>query len=309
VETLGRVLVTATFLSDPFIDLVMRFFGHTESSPDGRNLGALDSFGSFAHLLLSLVEFAGAVIIIKYPHHKVLPYVVGTLVFSMLTTPLLGGLWFDLDMWATCVSVCGGLLLVYVRYTPGMGAIKLGLQEVDELEGGNERKQLFAPDPISRMSEADRVMLVARAMLACCFLTHIYSVAHFSGWNSVPHLTIMGIGSVLIILGFRATYSTRLLALVLAGFCFYMFPFWQTFFKTAAAASKINEATRTSAKLSSYSVHPKDFYSKSMVKLMVMEMWHFSHCMSIVGGLLLLSLYGPGKHSLDAKKKGTKKSS
>jgi len=145
----------------------------------------------------------------------------------------------------------------------------------------NEKRQLMEDRGLPMQGEtgpgADRLQLSGRLLLTFIFFFQairgeqggLHSVVAAPGFfNIVSSLFLLSL-AVMVCIGFKTEWSAIVLTVVLGLSNMWMYPFW--------------------------SVHErlKDYYK-----------YYFFQTLSVMGGLLLLSLHGPGGLSLDGQKKG-----
>ena len=125
-------------------------------------------------------------------------------------------------------------------------------------------------------ANADRLQLSGRLLLTFLFLFQavhgeqggLHSVLTAPGFFNITSSLLLISLSIMVSIGFKTEWSALVLALVLFLSACYMYPFW--------------------------SVHERlyDYYK-----------YYFFQTFSVIGGLLLLTLHGPGGLSLDGQKK------
>ena len=123
---------------------------------------------------------------------------------------------------------------------------------------------------------SDKLQLCGRLLLTCLFL---FQAVHGEQGGLHSVLTSPGVLNVLcfaalvslctmVCVGFKTEWSSMLLTLLLAAWAFFIHPFW------------------------AFEPHAADFHR-----------YYFFQTLSVIGGLMLLTLHGPGGISLDGTKK------
>jgi uncharacterized membrane protein YphA (DoxX/SURF4 family) len=128
-----------------------------------------------------------------------------------------------------------------------------------------------------RSPGADRLQLSGRLLLTLIFFFQairgkeggLHSVMTAPGFFNIVFSLVLLALAVMVCVGFKTEWSAIVLTVVLGLMNIYMYPFWM--------------------------VHERmmDYYK-----------YYFFQTLSIMGGMLLLSLHGPGGLSLDGQKKG-----
>ena len=145
-------------------------------------------------------------------------------------------------------------------------------------ERAGEKYDLMSMVSMGEMdsSSTDKLQLCGRLLLTCLFL---FQAVHGEQGGLHSVLTSPGVLNVLcfaalvslctmVCVGFKTEWSSMLLTLLLAAWAFFIHPFW------------------------AFEPHAADFHR-----------YYFFQTLSLTGGMLLLTLHGPGGHSLDGSKK------
>jgi len=177
--------------------------------------------------------------------------------------PVLYGQVYDLDFMCRSSTMAGGLLLLIWGENDKIG------RRTDSALGG-----LLAHDADER--SADKLQLAGRLLLTFMFLFQavfgqqggLHSVLESpSVWNVSSSCALFAL-SLMVCLGFKAEWSSFVLTAVLGVANFFLYPFWNA------------------------DAHLADYLR-----------YYFFQTLSIMGGLMLLTLHGPGGLSLDGQKK------
>lgn len=192
-------------------------------------------------------------------------YAVAGLMGVVVTQALGYGLIFDLNFFLRNLSVMGGLLMVLSDSWVRKSKAFAGLPEIDE----KDRKMYF--------------QLAGRVLLIFLFIGFVFS-GTWSVWRVITSL-LGFVACVMVVVGFKAKFSATMLVVILSIFNLLVNNFW------TVSSHCIIHFFANSVQLHEH--HPHKDFAK----------YDFFQILSIVGGLLLLVNSGPGKYSIDEKKK------
>merc|ERR1712216_533579 len=147
-----------------------------------------------------------------------------------------------------------------------VGSLFLLLRHEEKLTT-NKKTDAFAglPSNVMQSMGSARLQLAGRILLMFIFFFQAFHhLNKESSWFNIISLVVLMALSILVIVGFKARWSALLLVLLLGVTNVSLYPFWS-----------VNERLR-------------DFYK-----------YYFFQTLSVMGGLLLLVLYGPGGLSMD----------
>lgn len=194
-------------------------------------------------------------------------YAVAGLIGVVVTQALGYGLIFDLNFFLRNLSVMGGLLMVLSDSWIRKSKAFAGLPQIEE----KDRKMYF--------------QLAGRVLLIFLFIGFIFS-GTWSIWRVL--VALLGfVACVMVVVGFKAKFSAIMLVVILSVFNLLVNNFW-TVRRNPSQMKK-----HRLMKLKLHEHHPHKDFAK----------YDFFQILSIVGGLLLLVNSGPGKYSIDEKKK------
>lgn len=194
-------------------------------------------------------------------------YAVGGLIGVVITQALGYGLIFDLNFFLRNLSVMGGLLMVLSDSWVRKSKAFAGLPEIDE----KDRKMYF--------------QLAGRVLLIFLFVGFVFS-GTWSIWRVI--VALLGfVACVMVVVGFKAKFSAIMLVVILSVFNLLVNNFWTVRFILTIFLLFLLTVTQL------HEHHPHKDFAK----------YDFFQILSIVGGLLLLVNSGPGKYSIDEKKK------
>jgi len=194
-------------------------------------------------------------------------YAVGGLIGVVITQALGYGLIFDLNFFLRNLSVMGGLLMVLSDSWVRKSKAFAGLPEIDE----KDRKMYF--------------QLAGRVLLIFLFVGFVFS-GTWSIWRVI--VALLGfVACVMVVVGFKAKFSAIMLVVILSVFNLLVNNFWTVRFILPIFLLFLLTVTQL------HEHHPHKDFAK----------YDFFQILSIVGGLLLLVNSGPGKYSIDEKKK------
>ncbi len=194
-------------------------------------------------------------------------YAVGGLIGVVVTQALGYGLIFDLNFFLRNLSVMGGLLMVLSDSWVRKSKAFAGLPQIDE----KDRKMYF--------------QLAGRVLLIFLFVGFVFS-GKWSVWRVI--VALFGfVACVMVVVGFKAKFSAIMLVVILSVFNILVNNFW------TVSLSPAENLTQRLIYVQLHEHHPHKDFAK----------YDFFQILSIVGGLLLLVNSGPGKYSIDEKKK------
>ena len=207
-------------------------------------------------------------------------YAVAGLSGVVVTQALGYGLIFDLNFFLRNLSVMGGLLMVLSDSWVRKNKAFAGLPSLDE----KDRKMYF--------------QLAGRVLLIFLFVGFVFN-GKWSIWRAVGALFGF-VACVMVVVGFKAKFSAIMLVVILSVFNLVVNNFWTvSFFSFSFLGGDFWFSFSQTALLllltwlQLHEHHPHKDFAK----------YDFFQILSIVGGLLLLVNNGPGKYSIDEKKK------
>lgn len=216
--------------------------------------------------VLAMISCSTLVIARKYSD-----YAVAGLIGVVITQALGYGLIFDLNFFLRNLSVMGGLLMVLSDSWVRKSKAFAGLPQIDE----KDRKMYF--------------QLAGRVLLIFLFVGFVFGGREWTIWRVV--VALFGfVACVMVVVGFKAKFSAIMLVVILSIFNLLVNNFWTVSF-FSENIFKIWSISLTTFQLHEH--HPHKDFAK----------YDFFQILSIVGGLLLLVNSGPGKYSIDEKKK------
>jgi ER-derived vesicles protein len=215
--------------------------------------------------VIAMTVCSTLVIIRKYSE-----YAVAGLATAVVTQYLGYGyrLIFGLNFFLRNLSVMGGLLMVLSDSWVQKSKAFTDLPSIDE----KEHQMYF--------------QLTGRVLLIFLFVGFVFS-GTWSIWRAI--VAFLGfVSCVMVVVGFKAKFSAIMLVVILSIFNILVNNFW--------TVSLSNMSFRVKLANSFLQLHEEQ-ENKDFAK------YDFFQILSIIGGLLLLVNSGPGKYSIDEKKK------
>jgi len=257
----GPILLTLTFVEDA-IRIPLRWSEQHSYMTDF--MGLYSWFGALVLMMSFVVQLGGAWLVVRPDRFKPRRVLVGSYMLLAFTAiqPFMYGQHTDFDFLSRELTLAGGLmLLIWGEYQ------KLG-RKVDIITMANAQEM--------NDGTSDRVQLTGRLLLTFLFLFQaihskdggLHSVMTSPGFINISSFVLLFGLSLMVCTGFKTTWSSTILTLVLGVSNCWMYPFW-------SASTELH-----------------DIYK-----------YYFFQTLSIMGGLMLLTLHGPGGLSLDGSKK------
>jgi uncharacterized membrane protein YphA (DoxX/SURF4 family) len=255
---IGRVFLVSTFLEDAYRIMtnwdVQASFLTSEHNTFVFNDAVAKSF-------LGLCFFAEAVGGVLILLNKFVKYAASLLLGYMLFLIVVYG--FGLPDWVHHQ----GRLRFFIRSAALAGGLMMIIADASFRSKENERNRGFAGVPMLDVNKAaNYLQLVGRFLMAGLCLQFWTHESHSWG-QMIVYGGIASIASVMVVLGYKAKYSSLLLATFLTGTHILINNFWE---KTPAHMDALQ--------------------------------YFFFQDLSILGGLILLVALGPGGMSVDEKK-------
>lgn len=243
--TIARFLLVTTFLEDS-IRIISQWSDQTYYLRFHRGLPfVLTELFLISNVAAMLV---GSFFAIIKKHSEI---AVGALFMVILSQSLAYGLIFAFDFFLRNLSVIGGLLMLLAD------------------AWSSKRKDIFAGLPsLNERDKSTYLQLFGRILLVFLFLSFILN-GEFSILRMVVSIVAL-IGSIMVVVGFKAKYSAWMLVMFLSVSNFFLNNWW-----------------------SLHHNHPRRDFLK----------YDFFQTLSIVGGFLLLANQGAGELSMDEQKK------
>ena len=263
-STAGPTLLVLTFIEDGL--RVFLRWGEQYSYMTDR-MGFRSSLAIVMLLTSAVVQLGGSALVLRpstFQPSRVKPAAYTLLGFTAVQ-PFIYGQATDLDFMCRSVTLAGGfLLLIWAETERKQAQEDRGLALQGALQGESARG-------------LDRLQFSGRLLLTSIFFFQAIAGDHGGLHSTLAEPTVFNVVatllplslSVMVCIGFKTEWSAILLTCMLGVANMWMYPFW--------------------------AVHAKlvDYYK-----------YYFFQTLSVMGGLMLLTLHGPGGLSLDGQKKG-----